>query len=270
MIGLLGRAGPVLLDAGLGTALVGRGLALPAEDAISWSLSHAEAVSAVHRAHVAAGAELVLANTFGARAPEEPELRAALALARASGAAHVAVPLWPGLPAPSLARAVEGAARAGAELIWLETAIQAGDAEQALRLARDHSPLPIAVTLALASFPSRQQTRAVEELCDLLAALAANGAAVVGLNCGPWDLPAGLGVDLPALVAQLAPEIPAAFALKPDAGTRPPESWAGVLAECASAGARWLGGCCGTDARHLQLLRDRCPRAPRSAPPQPT
>ena len=75
------RSGSLLLDAGMGTSLMAQGLTGRAP---AWNLSHPEQVQAVHAAHVAAGAELVLTNTFvGASADEAA---AAVRLARASGA----------------------------------------------------------------------------------------------------------------------------------------------------------------------------------------
>ncbi len=61
---LTGR-GPVLTDGAWGTEIEARGLpAGGCPDA--WNLSHPERVEAVARAYVEAGAEVLLANTFGA------------------------------------------------------------------------------------------------------------------------------------------------------------------------------------------------------------
>src|SRR5438270_5367986 len=83
----------ILLDAGVGTALIARGLRGRAPE---WNLSHPGDVRDVHLVHVAAGADLVLTNTFaGATAAEAA---AGLRLARESGARYVAGSLWAGLP----------------------------------------------------------------------------------------------------------------------------------------------------------------------------
>ena len=55
------ESGSLLLDAAMGTALQSLGLRGPAP---AWNVSHPERVRAVHLAHVAAGAECVLTNTF--------------------------------------------------------------------------------------------------------------------------------------------------------------------------------------------------------------
>src|SRR6202022_2184091 len=53
----LGISRPLLLDAAMGTALIERGLEPHAERAPTWSLVHPREVSAIHAAHVTAGAE---------------------------------------------------------------------------------------------------------------------------------------------------------------------------------------------------------------------
>ncbi|HET8733063.1 MAG TPA: homocysteine S-methyltransferase family protein, partial [Anaeromyxobacteraceae bacterium] len=54
---------PLLLDGGMGTALIARGLPLDRVPE-AWVLGRPEEVAAVHAAHVAAGARAVLTCTF--------------------------------------------------------------------------------------------------------------------------------------------------------------------------------------------------------------
>ncbi|HSN89777.1 MAG TPA: homocysteine S-methyltransferase family protein, partial [Anaeromyxobacteraceae bacterium] len=80
---------PLLLDGAMGTALIARGLppgAFPEE----WALERPEEVAAVHAAHAAAGAGLVLTCTFNAAAPR---LEARLDPARIEAACAAAVRL---------------------------------------------------------------------------------------------------------------------------------------------------------------------------------
>jgi methionine synthase I (cobalamin-dependent) len=68
MNGILHRleAGPILLlDGGLGSALLARGLR-PGDPPDRWNLERPEEVLAVHRGYVAAGSEAIHTNTFGA------------------------------------------------------------------------------------------------------------------------------------------------------------------------------------------------------------
>src|SRR5579859_5094964 len=57
---------PLVLDAAMGTRLVAAGLDLNADDPALWNRTHPELVRAVHRRDIAAGADAILTNTFGA------------------------------------------------------------------------------------------------------------------------------------------------------------------------------------------------------------
>jgi len=182
-----------------------------------WNLTHPGDVLAVHRSHVEAGAQLVLTNTFVGASAEEAA--AAMQLARESGAEFVAGSLWAGLP--DLTRQI--AQLAAADAIWLESATSAARALDAVRIAREATSLPIVVTCAMERAPLEERTRL--------------GADAAGYNCSPWPTnAAGAGV------------------LKPDAAGLAPEDWARRVIGLASS-ARFLGGCCGTSAAHLQALQ---------------
>jgi len=83
----------------------------------------------------------------------------------------------------------------------------------------------------------------------------------VGANCG------GLGIDDYTKVAEeMAAASPLPVLIQPNAGQpalkdgQPaydltPEQFAQGLKRCAEAGARLLGGCCGTSPAHIQALR---------------
>jgi methionine synthase I (cobalamin-dependent) len=212
------RTGTLRLDAAMGTALLGRGLRGPAP---SWNLSRPGEVLAVHREHVAAGAELVLTNTFVGASAEEAS--AALRIARDSGARFVAASLYAGLV--DLERQIEQLA--GADCLWLETATSAQMALDAVRRALP-SGLPIVITCAMRRAP-------LEELRS-------SGAVAAGYNCSPWpeDEPQPTGKG-------------AAFAdvLKLDGAGLPAGAWARAV---GSHRARIVGGCCGTTASHLAAL----------------
>jgi methionine synthase I (cobalamin-dependent) len=147
----------------MGTALLARGLEGRAPE---WNLSRPEEVLAVHRSHVAAGAQLVLTNTFvGATAFEAA---AALRLARDSSAAYVGASLYAGLADLP----VQIAQLSAADCIWLETATSFQMALQAVRTAAGCTSLPIVITCAMPQ----------ADLDELRNA----GAAAAGYNCSPW------------------------------------------------------------------------------------
>jgi len=88
------------------------------------------------------------------------------------------------------------------------------------------------------------------------------GADAIGANCGSID-PAQMAAIVAALTA--ATNLP--VLAQPNAG-RPklagertvfemePAAFAEGVAECLLAGARLVGGCCGTTARHIRALAD--------------
>lgn len=67
----------VLLDGAMGTQLQARGLA-PGELPETWNLTRPEDVQAIHEAYLAAGADVVTTNTFGANALKYGEDAAAV------------------------------------------------------------------------------------------------------------------------------------------------------------------------------------------------
>ena len=204
------REGTLLLDAAMGTALIERALSGPAP---AFNLTHPAAVLEVHRSHVTAGADLVLTNTFVGASAEQA--RAALELARASGARFVGGSLWAGLP--ELETQIAQLERA--DCIWLESAVDAEQARRAVAAAFLTTRLPIVITCAMRSAP-------LQSLRDC-------GAGAAGYNCAPWPDDAS-GADI----------------LKPDAAGLDPLSWARAVPP-----ARLRGGCCGADARYLAALR---------------
>ena len=184
------RDGTLRLDAAMGTALLARGLRGRAP---AWNLAQPEAVLDVHRAHVAAGADLVLTNTFVGATPREA--LAAIELARACGARFVGGSLWAGLPELE----AQIAQLAFTDCIWLESAISADQALAAVRRACRTTELPVVVTCAMRAAP--------------LSALRDAGAAAAGYNCSPWPDDPG-GADI----------------LKPDSAHLQPEAWARAIA----------------------------------------
>lgn len=209
----------------MGTALLALGLDTAREHAPAWNVRRPADVLAVHRAHVAAGAEIVLTNTFFSK--DDEECTAGLTLARESGAALVAGSLFAGLP--DLARRVR--ALAGADAIWLETATSPEEAAGAVAVALAATTLPVVLTSARFS-----------------AIVAPAGTAAAGFNCSPWPHTA-TAVRLPSL------GVPLVF--KPDAAGLAPEPWAELV---AGSGAHLVGGCCGATPAHIAALQRRIAR----------
>lgn len=170
----------------MGTALIARGLDPARERAPAWNLTRPEEVLAVHRAHVAAGAELVLTNTFVGCSPEEAA--AALRLARESGARFVGGSLWAGLA--DLPQQL--AQLSGADCLWLESATSSDQALRAVALACAASDKPVVIGCSLPLAPLERLRKA--------------GAAAAGYNCTPRPLDPGSADFLKPAAEGLSPE----------------------------------------------------------------
>ncbi|HEY6105314.1 MAG TPA: homocysteine S-methyltransferase family protein [Anaeromyxobacteraceae bacterium] len=264
-------AAPALLDAAMGTALQARGLP-PEELPEAWILTRPEEVAAVHANCAAAGARVLLTCTFNATEPRlvtrglDGKLEAlcgwAERLARpAAGGALVAGCLGPsGLPGASatpaalrqvFARPFRALATAGVDLLWAETHFLLAEARAALAAGRA-TGLPVAVTMAFAAREGALCALDGTPAAECLRALAADGAAAVGVNC------VAPSPALAALFREVAPGLQVPLAVKPNAGppgeVLTPEAFAAALAPSIRAGARLAGGCCGTTGEHLRAL----------------
>lgn len=261
------------LDGGFGTMIQAAGLPV-GKDPCDWNLENPAAVTAVHRAYVEAGAEIVLANTFGANrlkyhgAHDLAQLiPAAIANARAAGAAKVALDLGPtgkllkpagDLDFEAAYDAFAETVRLGreADLIFIETMGDVYEVKAAVLAAKETCDLPIYVTVALGENGQLLTGGSVECVAALLESL---DVAAYGFNCG-------LGPDrmLP-FVERLAQVSTKPIIVKPNAGMpklvdgktvfpETPDEFATHVAALVRAGASVVGGCCGTTPAHIAAV----------------
>ena len=271
----------VLLDGGMGTALLSRGLPadlLPE----AWVLHRPWEVEAVHASHAGAGAEILLTCTFNLARLDlaGPDLepfavaRRAVVLARLARPKAVAGCVGAtGLssqggrgPSPAEYReryglACDALSAAGADLIWIETQLDRAEARAALAAGRA-TGLPVVVTAFLVPAPGGMAALDGTPGLDLLEEIWRDGAAAVGVNCVAPD------AGLVRIVAGAAARIPVPLVVKPNAGlpgepVGPPAFAAGVAA-AVRAGASLAGGCCGAGAEHLRMLATATGRGPQA------
>jgi methionine synthase / methylenetetrahydrofolate reductase (NADH) len=282
---------PLLLDGAMGTLLYSRGVPQRAslDELVT---SHAELVASVHREYIQAGADLIETNTFGANrlrlAPyglgdRTSHLnRRAAQLAReardvagrdvlvAGSVGPIGAPIH-GPERPPLAdvraayrEQIEGLLEGGVDLLILETASDLEELLAGVEEARALADLPV-----LASMTFGEELLAMDGTTPAAAAaaLAAAGVDASGVNCG-----VGPEVCLDALAAMgREPEWPPRL-IMPNAGlpsrvegqfvyAAGPSYFADAVPRFLAAGARLVGGCCGTTPAHVALMRQSLDQA---------
>src|SRR5438445_2714556 len=277
--------GPVLFDGAMGTELFARDV--PAECCLEeLNLTDPIKVTGIHRDYIAAGADAIETNTFGAnrfglgehyleqlvqqinRAGARLAVEARNASGRPVLVAGSVGPLGrPIEPVGAIKRSsaerifgeqVQALAEAGVDLLVLETFTALGELEAAVEAARATAPqLPIVAHMSFDDEANPAQAAAA--LVRALEPLRVSG---IGANCGSG----------PAAALEVTAHLAAAGArnisVMPNAGlpqrvggrlvySTGPEYFADVAERLVSAGARIVGGCCGTGPRHIALIRDR-------------
>lgn len=270
----------LLCDGAMGTMLQNGGLAPGAcpEEVV---LSKPDLIVNIHGQYVAAGAEIIETNTFGADRYKLAEYglareverinRGAARLARraARGKAYVAGSVGPLgkqiAPLGDIAfdQAVEAfseqmraLARGGVDLFILETIADIREARAALTAARDISSIPV---VALMTFSEGMRTFVGTPPEVAAVVLAGMGAAAVGANCsvGPEEM-------IPVL-EKMASVTGACLAVMPNAGLpeivdgmtvyrKSPEEMAEYAKRFAKMGVGIIGGCCGTTPEHTRAM----------------
>ncbi|MBR2783661.1 MAG: homocysteine S-methyltransferase family protein [Firmicutes bacterium] len=271
---LLKQKGPIILDGGMGTLLQARGISIDSSPELA-AVDHPDWLEDIHRSYVDAGSQIIYTNTFGANREKlrrcgksvaevvSASLRAAR---RAAGdRALVALDIGPigQLLEPIGTLGFDEAVdifteivEAGpeADLIVIETMTDLQECRAALLAAKEHSDLPVLVSL------SYEATGRTFLGCPPAAAaltLEGLGADVIGINCslGPREMP--------DLVRELTQWTILPIAIKPNAGLPDPasggyditaEEFAVSLAALADLGVKLFGGCCGTNPEYISLL----------------
>ncbi|WP_303925518.1 homocysteine S-methyltransferase family protein [Subdoligranulum variabile] len=270
----------VFLDGGMGTQLQKRGLK-PGQKPELAALEMPETLKAIHAEYAAAGADLLLANTFGANARKlagtgysvAQVVQASLACAQEAAAATGALvgldigPLGELLaPAGTLpfeeaydafAEIVQAGVHAGADFVFLETMTDLYELKAAILAAKENSQLPVFVSM---SFESRGRTFTGCTVESYGVTAAGLGADAIGINCslGPAEI-------LP-FAQRLCRTVPAGIPVfvKPNAGLPNPDGsynldadeFAREMQAYATIGVSMVGGCCGTTPAYIAKLKE--------------
>jgi len=278
---VLARGEIVLCDGAFGTMLQARGLP-PGTIPEAWNAERPDAVRSVHEAYIAAGSQIVTANTFGGNRyrlkdagllDRHDELnRLGIEATRAAAGEDV----WVGAsvgptgqlmqPVGDLAVAEAEAAyaaqcavlaRAGADIILIETQHDIEEACAAIRAAKAETGLPVFCTFA---FNARGRTMMGLRPQDAARRAKEAGADVVGANCGEGPeavlaaMQAMAGVSELPLMAQANAGLPKADAHGQGSWDVTPEAMAEHVRAYIALGTRVVGGCCGTTPEHIAAI----------------
>jgi 5-methyltetrahydrofolate--homocysteine methyltransferase len=153
-------------------------------------------------------------------------------------------------------------AESGVDGFIIETMFDLREAICALRACKDNFQLPAIVSMAFATEEKGGRTIMGNSAEDCAKQLTQAGADTVGANCGSID-PAQMAVVVSLLNSATSLPILA----QPNAGKpkliddktvfgMAPAAFAAGIGECLYAGARLVGGCCGTTPEHIRAVAD--------------
>ncbi len=271
----------LFFDGGMGSLLQERGLK-PGELPERWNLDNPQPVVDIHRAYAEAGADIILANTFGANRFKfdnaEEIIGAGIANARkgiglSGRSAYVALDIGPTgkllKPMGTLdfeeavevfAEIVRAGVKAGADLILIETMSDTYELKAAVLAAKENSELPVIATVVFGENGKMLTGTGPEAVAALLEGLRVDA---LGMNCG-------LGPEqMKPVFARLAEYTSIPLVINPNAGLPRtengrtvydvgPEEFAGDMEEFVRMGAWFAGGCCGTTPEHIAALVRHC------------
>jgi len=289
---LVSRPGVIIADGAMGTMLQQAGLK-PGDPPMLWNVDHPDRVRAVHRAYLEAGARILLTNTFNGNRfslakhsleGRGDELNRAGAQILRAEIEDYLKKAAPGTPSPvtagdigptgeimaplgklSFDDAADGFARqavalidGGADVIWIETMADLEEVRAALEGTRRASPdIPIIVTM---TFDTHGRTMMGVKPETAATSLNEWGAAAMGGNCGNGP------DEMLVAIQKMHSAVPGALLVaKSNAGMpefvdgktmyrASPGTMAQSAVQMRDAGARIIGGCCGTTPEHIAAM----------------
>lgn len=281
----LTEEGILLLDGATGSNLYKAGMPRGVSTE-QWILEHPQVLKDLQRAYVGAGSRIVYAPTFAANSislknfgleKETERLNMELFQVSREAVGHEALVAGDVTttgkllePAGELTyetlvhvyqEQIGVLARAGADLLVLETMMGLEETMAALDAAKSVCDLPVMCTLSLESDGTARFGGGAAEIAETLDAM---GASAVGVNCscGPDQLVSVIrtmrqNASVP-IIAKPNAGMPVITALGDVVYNMTPETFARHMEALVEAGASVIGGCCGTDASYISELRKLC------------
>lgn len=278
-----------ILDGAMGTQLQQAGMRSD-EDPNDYLLDHPEVIEDIHRRYVEAGSDILYAPLFtvnryriqqrGDKTEDDvvrlmaPALAVKAEAAKAGREVFVALDMGPLgemlEPMGSLTfeegyavyqRLVLAGAKAGADLVVIETMTDLYETRAAVLAAKENCDLPVMVSM---SFDEGGRTFTGTSLETMAISLQGLGVDAMGINCS-------LGPDqIYPMIRQLQEYTDLPVFAKPNAGLPDPatgeyditaDQFAASMKPFVEAGVNMVGGCCGTAPEYIralaQIVKDR-------------
>jgi 5-methyltetrahydrofolate--homocysteine methyltransferase len=272
----------IILDGAMGTELERRG----SSDKCASNITHPEIVEAIHRDYRNAGSNAAITNTFSMtrmyiethnlKINVEEVNRSGVELARnAVGATgYVLGDIGPtgGMLEPFGTSKEEDLYNsfkeqaiflhdAGADGFIVETMFDIKESLCAVRACKEVAQIPVIASMSFQTVKNGGRTMMGNSAEECANSLAEVGADAVGANCG--DLSPNEMAEVVSILKKSA-NLP--IVAQPNAGKpkveggkvfyMDPELYANQTLECYKAGARIIGGCCGTTPEHIKILSE--------------
>jgi len=279
----LARERVVLLDGGMGTMLIAKGLK-EGEAPDLWNVNFPDKVRDVHSEYLEAGADAIITNTFGAsriklascgiedRGKEINRAGAEIAKSACSDEQYVIGDIGPSgrflepygdLKEEDLCASVEEQATAllagGVDCLVIETVFDVREAVAALKIVKKLTNLPVIVSFTFNKTTRGYYTITGNSVKEAVQTVDNEGADIIGTNC---SLDSSLFIEL---VKEIKAHTEKPVAAKPNAGkpvlTDEKITYEQSIGEfikdvplLLQNGANLIGGCCGTTPAHIAAI----------------
>lgn len=277
------RSSITYCDGGAGTLLQSWGLKA-GEKPEMWNITKPDKIIEMHRQYLNAGAEIIAACTFGANRLKfdnlEEIVTAAIKNAKTACEgyeAYVALDIGPTgrmlEPLGDLkfeeavsifSETIAIGAKAGADLVLIETMNDSLEAKAAVLAAKESCNLPVFITCV---YHETKKLMTGADPAAMIAMLEGLGADAIGINCslGPKQML--------EIVPEFAKNASVPIIVNPNAGLPRSENgktvfdvdadeFADIMCEIVKAGATIIGGCCGTTPEHIAKTVEKTKNLP--------
>jgi len=274
---------PILIDGAMGTQLAEVGLEMGGQT----NLSHPDAVSAIHQHYAECGVDIIITNTLtmnrvsiesnrigvdvrevnlaGARLARDAIREGQYVLGDISSTGELLKPNGNLTKEDAYEAFKEQAAilaEGGVDGFIVETMFDLQEALCALHACKKAADLPVIVSIAFNTVNNGGRTIMGNTAQECAQALTEEGAGAVGANCGSLD-----PFQMAEIVSKMQEVSTLPIIAQPNAGKprvadsrtvfdMTPSDFSLGIRQCIQAGARLVGGCCGTSPAHIRAIAD--------------